>query len=57
MVVVAAIGIFTAILAASIALTQNDIKRVLAYSTLSASWATCSRPSAWAPTSRPSSTS
>ncbi len=35
MVVVAAIGIFTAILAASIALTQNDIKRVLAYSTLS----------------------
>jgi NADH-quinone oxidoreductase subunit L len=35
MVVVAAIGIFTAILAASIAFTQNDIKRVLAYSTLS----------------------
>ena len=35
MVVVAAVGIFTAILAASIALTQNDIKRVLAYSTLS----------------------
>ena len=35
MVVVAAIGIFTSILAASIALTQNDIKRVLAYSTLS----------------------
>jgi NADH-quinone oxidoreductase subunit L len=33
--VVAAIGIFTAILAASIALTQTDIKRVLAYSTLS----------------------
>jgi NADH-quinone oxidoreductase subunit L len=33
--VVAAIGIFTAILAASIAMTQNDIKRVLAYSTLS----------------------
>ena len=32
---VAAIGIFTAILAASIALTQKDIKRVLAYSTLS----------------------
>jgi NADH-quinone oxidoreductase subunit L len=32
---VAAIGIFTAILAASIAMTQNDIKRVLAYSTLS----------------------
>ena len=35
MVVVAAIGIFTAILAASIAMTQTDIKRVLAYSTLS----------------------
>ena len=35
MTVVAAIGIFTAILAASIAMTQNDIKRVLAYSTLS----------------------
>ena len=35
MVIVAAIGIFTAILAASIALTQRDIKRVLAYSTLS----------------------
>src|ERR1035437_9750806 len=35
MVVVAAIGIFTAVLAASIAFTQTDIKRVLAYSTLS----------------------
>jgi len=35
MLVVAAIGIFTAILAASIAFTQRDIKRVLAYSTLS----------------------
>ena len=35
MVIVAAIGIFTAMLAASIALTQTDIKRVLAYSTLS----------------------
>jgi NADH-quinone oxidoreductase subunit L len=35
MVLVAAIGIFTAILAASIAFTQTDIKRVLAYSTLS----------------------
>ena len=33
--VVAGIGIFTAILAASIAFTQTDIKRVLAYSTLS----------------------
>ena len=33
--VVAAIGAFTAILAASIALVQNDIKRVLAYSTVS----------------------
>jgi len=35
MAFVAAIGIFTAILAASIAFTQRDIKRVLAYSTLS----------------------
>jgi NADH-quinone oxidoreductase subunit L len=35
MTVVAGIGIFTAILAASIAMTQTDIKRVLAYSTLS----------------------
>jgi NADH-quinone oxidoreductase subunit L len=35
LVAVAAIGIFTAILAASIAMTQTDIKRVLAYSTLS----------------------
>ncbi len=35
MVVVAGIGIFTAILAASIAFTQTDIKRVLAFSTLS----------------------
>ncbi|HZV99946.1 MAG TPA: NADH-quinone oxidoreductase subunit L, partial [Candidatus Deferrimicrobium sp.] len=35
MLIVAAIGIFTAILSASIALTQKDIKRVLAYSTLS----------------------
>jgi NADH-quinone oxidoreductase subunit L len=35
MVLVASIGIFTAILAASIAFTQRDIKRVLAYSTLS----------------------
>ena len=35
MTVVAAIGVFTAILAASIAFTQTDIKRVLAYSTLS----------------------
>jgi NADH-quinone oxidoreductase subunit L len=33
--IVAAIGIFTAVLAASIAFTQTDIKRVLAYSTLS----------------------
>jgi len=32
---VAVIGAFTAILAASIALVQNDIKRVLAYSTIS----------------------
>jgi NADH-quinone oxidoreductase subunit L len=35
MLIVAAIGIFTAILSATIALTQKDIKRVLAYSTLS----------------------
>ena len=35
MVIVAAVGIFTALLAATIALTQTDIKRVLAYSTLS----------------------
>ncbi|HEX5039598.1 MAG TPA: NADH-quinone oxidoreductase subunit L [Candidatus Limnocylindria bacterium] len=35
MVVVAVIGTFTAILAAAIALTQNDIKKVLAYSTVS----------------------
>jgi NADH-quinone oxidoreductase subunit L len=33
--VIAFVGIFTAILAASIAFTQRDIKRVLAYSTLS----------------------
>ena len=33
--VVAVIGGFTAIFAASIALTQTDIKRVLAYSTVS----------------------
>jgi NADH-quinone oxidoreductase subunit L len=33
--IVAGIGAFTAILAASIALVQNDIKRVLAYSTVS----------------------
>src|SRR6266542_2358077 len=35
MFVVASIGIFTAIFAALIALTQNDIKKVLAYSTVS----------------------
>jgi len=34
-VVVAIIGCFTALLAALIALTQNDLKRVLAYSTVS----------------------
>jgi proton-translocating NADH-quinone oxidoreductase chain L len=35
LVVVASIGAFTALLAALIALTQNDLKRVLAYSTIS----------------------
>ena len=35
MTVVAVIGLFTAILAASIALAQNDIKKILAYSTVS----------------------
>jgi len=33
--VVALIGVFTAFLAATIALTQNDVKRILAYSTIS----------------------
>src|SRR5699024_9660646 len=35
MVVVAIIGSFTAVMAATIALTQNDIKKVVAYSTVS----------------------
>jgi NADH-quinone oxidoreductase subunit L len=35
LLVVAGIGAFTALLAALIALTQNDLKRVLAYSTIS----------------------
>jgi NADH-quinone oxidoreductase subunit L len=35
LVIVAAIGAFTALLASLIALTQNDLKRVLAYSTIS----------------------
>jgi NADH-quinone oxidoreductase subunit L len=35
MFVIATIGAFTAFMAASIALTQNDIKRVVAYSTVS----------------------
>ncbi|GAP15278.1 NADH dehydrogenase subunit L [Longilinea arvoryzae] len=35
MLVLAAVGSFTALFAATIAMTQNDIKRVLAYSTIS----------------------
>ncbi len=35
MLVISAIGAFTALFAATIAVTQNDIKRVLAYSTIS----------------------
>ncbi len=35
MVIVAAVGTFTALFSATIAITQNDIKRVLAYSTIS----------------------
>jgi len=35
MLVVAAIGAFTALMAATIAIAQNDIKRIVAYSTLS----------------------
>ncbi|MDZ7373667.1 MAG: NADH-quinone oxidoreductase subunit L [candidate division KSB1 bacterium] len=35
LLVVSCIGVFTALFAASIALTNNDIKRVLAYSTIS----------------------
>lgn len=35
MIIIAAVGALTAIVAATIALTQNDIKRVLAYSTVS----------------------
>ncbi len=35
MALIAGIGVFTAFLAATIAITQNDIKKVLAYSTIS----------------------
>ncbi|MEP6756222.1 MAG: NADH-quinone oxidoreductase subunit L [Chthonomonadales bacterium] len=35
MTVIASVGLFTAVFAATIALTQNDIKKVLAYSTVS----------------------
>ena len=35
MAIVAGIGVFTAVLAATIALVQNDLKKVLAYSTVS----------------------
>jgi len=56
MLVVAVIGAITAIFAASIGLVQNDIKRVLAYSTVSQlgymSW-----PAGWAPSRPASSTS
>ena len=39
--VIAIVGLATALLAATIGLAQNDIKKVLAYSTVS-SWVTCS---------------
>src|SRR5690606_13091653 len=35
MILIAFVGAFTAIMAATIAITQNDIKKVLAYSTVS----------------------
>ena len=56
MLVVAIIGAFTAFMAATIAVAQNDIKRVVAYSTLSPARLHGAGRSASAPASRPSST-
>ena len=53
---IAVIGTATALLAALIALVQTDIKRVLAYSTIS-HWVTCSWPAVWVHSARPFFTS